>query len=74
MDEMHVKENLVFDKHSGCLVGFSDLGHINNHISRLERAKSNSQKVEPLAKSLIFVALSSLKKSHATFSRHRKKA
>ena len=60
MDEMHVKENLVFDKHSGRLIGFSDLGHINNHISKLERAQTNSQKVEPLAKSLLVLMVRGL--------------
>ena len=28
LDEMHVKEGLYFDKHSGTLVGYSDLGAV----------------------------------------------
>ena len=28
LDEMHVKEGLFFDKHTGALVGYSDLGEI----------------------------------------------
>ena len=31
LDEMHIKEDLVFDKHSGELIGFVDLG-ISIHI------------------------------------------
>lgn len=30
LDEMHVKEGLLFDKHTGVLVGYSDLGEVNN--------------------------------------------
>ena len=32
MDEMHVKENLVYDKHSGALIGFANLGQTNQHL------------------------------------------
>ena len=38
LDEMHVKEYLVFDKHSGQLIGFVNLGEINNHLLELERS------------------------------------
>ena len=37
LDEMHVKEGLFFDKHTGCLVGFSDLGETNNLLSDYEQ-------------------------------------
>lgn len=36
MDEMYVREELVYDKHSGKLTGFIDLGNINNHLSHFE--------------------------------------
>jgi len=26
IDEMHLKEELVYDKHEGCLIGFVNLG------------------------------------------------
>ncbi len=35
-DEMHVKEDLVFDKFSGELTGFVNLGDINHHLHLLE--------------------------------------
>ncbi len=35
LDEMHIREELVYDKHSGKLVGFVDLGDMNNHLARL---------------------------------------
>lgn len=57
---MHVKEGLVFDKHSGDLIGFTDLGDINNHVAKLQRAASTSQKIEPLAKSLLVLMVRGL--------------
>lgn len=35
-DEMHVKEGLVYDKNTGELTGYCDLGDINNHLHKLE--------------------------------------
>jgi len=34
-DEMHIKEDLVFDKTSGELKGFIRLGNINDHLLNL---------------------------------------
>ena len=36
MDEMHIKEDLVYDKHSGELVGFVNLGETNKHLIQFE--------------------------------------
>ena len=35
MDEMKIKSGLVFNKHSGALVGFTDLGSVNRDIELL---------------------------------------
>lgn len=32
IDEMHIREDLVYDKHSGELIGYANLGDINNHL------------------------------------------
>ena len=41
-DEVKIKENLVFDKHTCELIGFTDLGSINNHLDRVqEQCQSN---------------------------------
>ena len=32
MDEMHIKHDLVYDKHNGSLIGFVDLGSTNNQL------------------------------------------
>ena len=35
-DEMHIREGLVFKKGSGDLVGYTELGDINDHLLKLE--------------------------------------
>ena len=32
MDEIKVKESLVYDKHSKNIIGFTDIGEINNQL------------------------------------------
>lgn len=36
LDEMHVKEDLVYDKWTGELIGFMNLDEISSHLSKLE--------------------------------------
>lgn len=36
LDEVHVREELVYKKHSGKLVDFVNLGDVNNHLARFE--------------------------------------
>ena len=36
IDVVHIKEELVFDKHQGNLIGFVNLGEINNHLLKFE--------------------------------------
>ena len=38
LDEMHIRNDLVYDKHDGKLVGFVDLGEVNNHLLAFERS------------------------------------
>ena len=37
LDEVYIKENLVYNKHSGKLIGYVDLGNVNNHLLAFER-------------------------------------
>ena len=54
LDEMHVKEGLFFDKHTGVLVGYSDLGEINNILSDYEKQLSASHSTQrPMAKLML---------------------
>ncbi len=38
IDEMHIKEDLVYDKHSGALVGFVNLGDTNECLLQFEHS------------------------------------
>ena len=40
LDEMHVKQELVYDKHSGELVGFVNLGNLNMRLLAWEQSVS----------------------------------
>ena len=34
---MYVKESLVYDKHTGSLTGYSEVGDVNNLLAELEK-------------------------------------
>lgn len=34
IDEMYICEGIVYDKHSGRIIGFTDLGDVTNHLER----------------------------------------
>ena len=57
LDEMHVKEELVYDKHTGQLIGFVNLGEINTHLQEFERSlaadSSPSPTQPPLASTMM---------------------
>ena len=38
---MYIKEGLVYNKHNGELIGYCDLGDINNHLLQLENEYKN---------------------------------
>ena len=47
-DEDKVKENLVFNKHSGELIGFLDIGEVNNQFVQFEEACKDTAKRKPV--------------------------
>ena len=53
IDEIHIKEDLVYNKHDGRLTGFVDLGDLNNHLTRFEESLSNDSSSPVLAKSML---------------------
>lgn len=55
LDEMHVKQDLVYNKNTGELVGFVNLGDINMHLLALEKSLSSSpeESSEPLASTVL---------------------
>ena len=54
LDEMHVREDLIYEKHSGTLIGFSNLGEINTHLLAFENEINGSTaQEESLAKTVM---------------------
>ena len=53
LDEMYVKESLVYDKHTGSLTGYSDMGEVNNLFMELEQDKKSETSRRPLAKCVL---------------------
>jgi len=56
----YIKEGLVFDKNAGNLIGFVDLGDINNDFLRYSNSDSGSECKLPLAKSVMYIMVRSL--------------
>ena len=57
IDEMHIRQDLVYNKHSGRLIGFVDMGDINNHFIHFEESlletDAENTSPPPLAKSMV---------------------
>ena len=61
LDEMHIRQDLVFDKHSGEMIGFCNLGEINNHLLAFEQSLSKSEISSPkLAKTMMVIMVRGL--------------
>ena len=56
IDEMYIKEGLIFNKHNGQLIGFQDLGEVNNLLADYERQHNENDEMflrRPLAKTMV---------------------
>ena len=53
IDEMYIKAGLVFNKASGALVGFHDLGEVSDLLGDMEREVKNPNTRRPLAKVML---------------------
>ena len=53
LDEMHIKESLVYDKHTGDLIGFTDLGEINSHLLALQQSLTDSKSFSSIASTVM---------------------
>lgn len=60
IDEMHIKEELVYSKNKGCLTGFANLGDINEHLLKYEKALSSGDESKDLAKTMMVFMVRSL--------------
>ena len=54
-DEIHIKEDLVYDKVSGELISFVNLGDIANHLQDLEQQLQSSKESTPTLATTVFV-------------------
>ncbi len=60
LDEMHIRDDLIYDKHTGALLGFSNLGEINHHLAQFERSISTETVPETLATSMLVIMVRGL--------------
>ena len=60
MDEVQIKDDLIYDKHEGTLVGFVNLGDTNNHLLQFEAALLGDSVPCPLAKSMLVLMVRGL--------------
>ena len=54
LDEMYIREDLVYEKHRGTMIGFANLGDVSNHLLTFEHSVEQSEAAEAvLAKSMM---------------------
>ena len=53
LDEMYIREDLVFDKHSGRLVGYSSLGTVNDHLLAFEHSGEAGAEADKITKTMM---------------------
>ena len=54
LDEVHIRADLVYDKHVGSLLGFVNLGEVNNHLMRFEgEVVGEEEELQQLANSMV---------------------
>ena len=46
LDKTYITENLVYNKHTGTLIGFTDLGEVNEHSLRFKRDINNISHID----------------------------
>ena len=46
LDEMYIREDLVYEKQTGSLVGFANLGDVSNHLQSYDELVKGKQSVE----------------------------
>lgn len=54
-DEMHIKADLVYEKNTGELVGFCDVGDINNYLLKFQKSFEEDSKPQLAKTMLVFM-------------------
>lgn len=61
LDEMKIKEELAYNKHSGEIIGFMDLGYVNNELVELEQDSLQHPSIAPYVLTvMVIIVISSL--------------
>ena len=60
LDEMKAKEDLLYDKHSGEIIGFTNLGSINEQLLQAEREMEIDYVYPPIAKQILAIMIRGL--------------
>ena len=60
LDEVHIKEGLIYDKHEGNLIGFANLGETNNYLLQLENGMYGGDVPQQLASSMVVLMIRGL--------------
>ena len=60
LDEMHIRDDLVYDKHTGALLGFADLGDINSHLAAFEQSLSTEMCDDSVATTMLVIMVRGL--------------
>ena len=55
LDEMKVKESLVYDKHEAQVVGYVDLGNVNDQLDKFERETGDAVEPPPVANHILAI-------------------
>lgn len=45
LDEMHIREDIVYNKHTGTMIGYANLGDINKHLLQFESSISSGDEL-----------------------------
>jgi len=53
LDEMHIRQQLVFDKHSGSIIGYVNISEVVNHLAEFEERVSNDILRPKIAKTMM---------------------
>lgn len=61
IDKVHIKEDLIYNEHERSLIGFANLGDINNHLLSFKRSLSDEPEQMPaIANSMLLIMIRGL--------------
>ena len=69
IDEMHIRQDLVFDRSSGKMIGFANLGEINNHLIDFEQDVNNKEAPKFAKSMLVFMVRGLFNKQQFAYAR-----